>query len=215
MQKKDYAMVYLSLAVIILTLFSIRSFVRSLDYKDNLTLYGHDVRSPESAKNYTLMNAYATELSKAGRTDEAMMYVKKSIEVFPSSRNVNNLGRLYQEKGQYDKALEAYSQSITLFEAENYDPKYYKLETAMPPYLNKSRILSTLYPEEGVDFIKDQALKRFPNDPELYIDLAHAYVKLRNKNEALKAAEQARKLAPENQEAATLYEQISNINPKL
>lgn len=100
-------------AIIILSLLSLRTFVRTFDYKNNLTLYSHDVKE-KNANNYMLINSYAYQLYLTGNIDEAINYAKKADTIFPISINLNHLGLYYHVKKQHDKELLAYNRAIKL-----------------------------------------------------------------------------------------------------
>ena len=206
------------MVLLILTLYSIKTFTRNKFWKDNVTLFGHDVkianrsarahynwgicllydvRDSESSpdrKNAVLEEAIA-ELNKAtliypeynlAFRNLAIAYNFKNdvineiksyesllqIETLPDTAVFYSLGLLYSKNNQYDQALsildscEKYHQSIDVVA---------KLKGFC--YLRKGFI-----PEAIKEFTR--GLEVNPNDPELYTNMAAAYL---HKNENLKA----------------------------
>jgi len=100
----------ISLGIIIILLFSIRSFIRTLDWRNGLALFGHDIKKTSS---FDLQNNLGTELFRVGRYDEAKKYFEISTKLAPHWWvNWNNLGAIYEWEKNYPKAIEYYQKSI-------------------------------------------------------------------------------------------------------
>lgn len=114
------------ISIIILMLFSIKTLSRNTVWKDNLTLFAHDVKiSKNSAKGNS---SYASELYKlsedadaAGDTvlrnkylKEAIPYFEKAIEIYPYySEPLIRLGNThYKLYGDYKKLFEYYIRAL-------------------------------------------------------------------------------------------------------
>ena len=67
---KKYGLLVILLPIIIISILSIRSFIRNLDFKDGLTLASHDTQIVKDS--YSLYAYYGVELYNAARYDEAI-----------------------------------------------------------------------------------------------------------------------------------------------
>lgn len=76
---KKHHKVFLYTAIVIISLFSIRTFIRTLNYKNNLILYAHDLYSPDDNNNVILLDNYVKALTDAGKIDEAIPYAEKAV----------------------------------------------------------------------------------------------------------------------------------------
>src|SRR5258708_2133763 len=68
--------------LVLLSIFSLRSFIRTFDWRNNLALYSHDIQ--EEKDNYILLDQLARELFFAGKYDEAISYEKQSVSLSPT-----------------------------------------------------------------------------------------------------------------------------------
>ncbi len=109
-------------AIGILSLYSLRTVVRNLDWKDSYTLYEADIEtSPNSAK---LNFHYGLEIVQRGlnATDEAerKLYLdrskaqfQKAISIWPTYHDAyGQLGLAHYRDREYDEALRSYEQAI-------------------------------------------------------------------------------------------------------
>ncbi len=141
-------------SVVIVILFSVRTFIRVLDWRDGLTLYLKD--EPLAANNFDFENNLGVYLHRAGRFKEAIPHYQRSVKLAPHWwTNWNNLGVSYLLQGQEKKAEKAFLKSI-----ENGD--YYLA------YENYSNILvkQKRYAELKL-FLEKQALPKFPYNNRL------------------------------------------------
>ena len=98
------------LGIIIISLFFFRSFLRTLDWRDGLTLYGSSIARDSS---FDLQNNMGVELFRIGKYAEAKEYFEKSTLLAPYWWvNWNNLGASYEHEQNYEKAREYYEKSI-------------------------------------------------------------------------------------------------------
>src|SRR4029077_5166175 len=74
--KRQYIL-YFCLASLLIALLSFRTFLRTFDYKDNMTLYAHDTKN--QVGDAVLMNAYFQTLKEANKTDEAKRYLESVV----------------------------------------------------------------------------------------------------------------------------------------
>jgi len=142
-------------ALIIIILFSTKTFIRVLDWKDGLTLYLKD--EPLAKGNFDFENNLGVYLHRAGRHKEALPHYVRSTEIAPHWwTNWNNLGVSYQMNGQEKKAERAFLQSI-----KNGD--YY---LAYENYANL--LLQQERYQELIKFLEKRALPRFPYNDRLF-----------------------------------------------
>ncbi|MFZ5932987.1 MAG: tetratricopeptide repeat protein [Patescibacteria group bacterium] len=184
----------LMVSLFLIFLLSIRTFIRSFDWRDNLRLATQDIKvSPES---YALENLMAQGLIVQNRLEEAKVHVERSVKFYPYSTNYINLGYIYFSMGDYPKAKEAYLKAL---EFGDYYLTYEGLAA-----------VSVLYgdPRESIEFVKS-ALKKFPQSARLWLDLALLNYKVGNISEAKILARKAYSLS---QDAATVsfYREIVN-----
>ena len=200
---------YYTIAFVLLSLFSLRTFTRTFDWKDNITLYGHDAK--EQTDNYYVTDAYAKELLKSGSLDEALVFAKKSAAVYPTIDSLNTLGFTYQRKHQYKKAYDTYLQAIALSREGSFhddaNASALKLVYTNLPAL----LLLEKKDTEAIQFLKEQALEKFPDDATLYIFLAIAEYNMHHRPEALEAANHAYKISPDEQSSRVLYSIQHNL----
>jgi len=95
---------------IIICIFSVRSFVRTLDWHSGLALYSRDIRKVSS---FDLQNNLGVELFRIGKFSEAKKYFEISVKLAPYWWvNWNNLGAIYEREKNYKKAAEYYQKSV-------------------------------------------------------------------------------------------------------
>lgn len=107
---KLYKKQYLLVAIVILSLLSIRTFTRTFNYKSELILYKHDLQTNHS--NYMLLNNYGEDLIHSGKEDEGCKFIQGSVELIPNAPALRELGSCNYDKHDYDNALVAYKQAL-------------------------------------------------------------------------------------------------------
>lgn len=102
--------IFIALIIIIISLLSVRSFIRVLDWRNGLSLFSRDIRKESS---FDLQNNMGVELFRIGRYDEAKKYFEISTQLAPYWWvNWNNLGAIYEREKNINKAIECYRKSI-------------------------------------------------------------------------------------------------------
>lgn len=170
---------------------STRTIVRNADWKDGLTLYGHDIQYSEG--NANLENNYGTELFRAGDIAGAEEHFRKSVALedawFVSH---SNLGAALEREGNLEQAKDEYQKSIEIAD-------YYLA------YQNMAGLLLKMGEKEKAEEFLTYALERFPRNSDFNFMLA---VLLYQKGETRNAAallEQALENDPQNAQAQKLY----------
>lgn len=172
----------LILYVIILLLFSLRTFVRGFDWKDERTLFSHDQQLEPD--NYFIVASLSNIYMNDQNYSLAIPYLEKSIKINGLNGNtLNSLGYAYQMTGEYGKALETYQKAIT--------PGLYFKEKAdsVLPYINLANLYMQLNRQDKViALLDDSLLMQFPN-MELYMLRATAKANNNDYDGAVKDAE--------------------------
>lgn len=134
---KSANQITLILVSILILFFGFKSYERSKDWKDKLSLYAADVvKGSQSARiNYN----YGTELSqqsdgvnnlnqKSQMLNTSILHLEKAIAIYPDYKDAyNNLGLAYKKAKNYDKAIKTYQTAI--LRDPNYSKNYYNLST--------------------------------------------------------------------------------------
>lgn len=139
---------------IIIALLSIRTFVRSLDWYNGLTLYSHDAKILPN--DFNLENNLGVELYRIGKKDEAGIHFQTSVDLAPNWwTNWNNLGVYRQDQGDLTGAEADYKKAI---DNGNY---YLAYENYARILIKEGKIT------EAKDFLENKALKYFPENQNL------------------------------------------------
>ncbi len=122
--------------------------------------------------------------------DQALTDLQESADLAPDEfgyRANGNIGLIYQQMGEYNKALEAFTEAISYNTDETADIYYFRGETysAMGNY-------------EAAIADYQAAIERFSNYNQAYQGLGYAYFKTDRLNEAVEALNQALQISPNN-----------------
>jgi tetratricopeptide (TPR) repeat protein len=185
--------------IMILSLFSIRTLVRNTNWATPYTLFSHDVQiTPES---FDLQNNYSTELMRRNQYDAALIHTKKAIALNPRySPAWATAGNIYLLKKDYKTGISALRKALDL-DGGNYVAFY---------NLIYGSLLSGDY--ASAKGWSENALRSFPNQPELVLFLAIAEYKVGNTARAFALAKQAHELNPTAQ-SQHIYSVIQNNQP--
>ena len=153
--KNSFVIISVSLLVLLL---SIRTFYRSFDYRDEFTLVSHDIQISQDA--YDLEYNLSFVCFQQGNFEEAKVHALRSIKLFPNTGNYTSLGVAYFSLGDYKSAKKAFIKAL------QYGDYYQTYENFAG--------LALFYgdSQENINFIKKEALTRYPQDGSLWTDLA-------------------------------------------
>jgi tetratricopeptide (TPR) repeat protein len=183
--------------VILLMLLSVRTFIRSFDWRDEFTLDSHDIKVSQDA--YDLENGMSAELNKQGRFEEGKMYAERSIALFPYFTNYINLGTSYIGLKDYQSAKDAYLKALQYGD-------YYII------YENLGGLtLLVGNTNENIAFLKS-ALQKFPQDAKLWLCYSIIEFKLGNIDIAKMAVTNAHTY-DQSSESDFFYYKIMNNQP--
>lgn len=192
--QKKWRFVFGLFLIFVLFGLSIRTILRNTNWKNGLTLYGHDIKYSRNA--FDLENNYGVELFREGRIDEADERFKKSIELQPKwSVSHNNLGAVLERKGNLEKALSEYRKSIEISD-------YYLA------YENIGGILIKMERFGEVKEFLSKALLKFPQNANLKWQLALVYLNESDAPKAISLLLKALEDDPQNLKARQLLETI-------
>jgi tetratricopeptide (TPR) repeat protein len=186
------------IAILIIVL-SIRTFIRSFDWRDDFTLASHDVTVSKEA--YSLEHELSRIYIDRGEYQLAKVHAERSIQIFPYVFNYTDLGNAYFSLGNYPEAKKAYQQAL------KYGDNYTTYENLSALYINYGD------PKEGVHFIKNLLERKYPSDARLWLYLGVLEYRLGNKDDAKTAIQHAYQFDPGIPGIKLIYTTISNNQP--
>lgn len=180
--------------LIICLLLSVRTIVRTFDWKDELTLFSHDVKT--TRPNFILHNYLATALINNEEFEKAKPYVLASINERPYYANLNNMAVIYLSEQNIPKTKYYLQKSLAM--TKNY-----------MVYENYSNFLLRFYSLDEARVFTEGALKFFPRNYHLWLNMGKIYYLESKKNEAISAVRKAY-LISHNPEDVKIIQQIQN-----
>jgi protein O-mannosyl-transferase len=209
LRKRLCPRLFVFFAVIILFLFSLRSFVRTFDFRNEHILAIHDLKSEPD--NFVLQNILGVQLQKNGDFANAEKHLYIAAKLYPQNNMAwNNLGFLYEQKGDKEKNnIQDYIKA---------DELYLKaIQTGNNPttYINLAelRLFKERFKYSSVNAFIESALVKFPNSPNLLLMHAITLYKLQNKEMALTEILHALQIQPQNQQYLQVYQWITANAP--
>jgi tetratricopeptide (TPR) repeat protein len=156
-------------AVLIICLFSIRTFVRSFDWRSDFTIATHDLKISKEAFN--LEDELSFYYFSKKDYPAVRLHALNSVKIYPTKVGYNNLGAANFFLGNFKDAMDAYKESLRL---GDYQLTYDNLSSLYLVYGDK---------KEGIMFVKN-ALMKYPKDSILWLNLARLEYKYGNKESA-------------------------------
>lgn len=187
--------ILLSALVIIIILMGTRTIIRETNWKNGMALYANDIKVNEDS--FDLVNNFGVELFRQDRVEESKQYFDRSIELNPKWWTAyNNLGAIYENNNDSQKAIELYRRSID-------NGNYYLA------YENLARLLVKQENYEEANKFLEETLKYYSQNSLFHYLYAVSLYKTGNQQEALKHAQIAFNLNP-TQENYQLLQTIIN-----
>jgi len=186
----------IAITCMILILLSLRTFVRSFDWRNELSIATHDITVSKDA--YDLESELSYSYFQQGNLNQALMHAKKSVELYPAITNYDNLGSIYGYLGKYKEAVNAYRKSLLY---GSYYLTYENLALLASSYGDKKK---------NIVFIKNVALKQYPYDAKIWLYLAGLEYHTGDKKGALFAVQQAYQYGPSAQVVAVYRAIVTN-----
>jgi tetratricopeptide (TPR) repeat protein len=96
-------------------LLGIVTFQRNDDYRTVISIWSDTIaKSPRNARAY---NGCGKALMEQGRVSEGTAYYRKALEIDPEYADVhNNLGTIYANRGEYDRAIDHFAKAVRFAE---------------------------------------------------------------------------------------------------
>jgi len=186
---------------IILILFGYKTYSRNADWKDNYTLYSHDVTIvPNSVKAHYYLGLELVKVVADAEQDttkrkkiyeEGIAELEKSVQILPSfAASFTEMGVAYYKMKNYQKAIENYEKAASMkqadaltlsnigtvyFQWKKYNEAAEKFNQAIqldPRFVHAYMNLGSVYGTEG-DF--DKSIESFLNAIKYAPDNAEAY----------------------------------------
>ena len=156
----------------------------------------------KTSKNEYLLNGLALSYKQLGNLDNAIIYLKKEIELSPlNSLPYRNLGDIYVELRQFDKAREIYDNLINVDSknAQNYVVRAQFFLTDIDDYSSSISDLS-------------KAIELEIDNSDFYFTRAQVYFKTKEYKSALNDFEKALELNPEITNSEYIYAEIAKCH---
>lgn len=190
---------------IIILAFGIRTITRNFDWKNNLTLFTHDIKIED---NFDIEIFLGNEYLDDGVYDKAFYYLNKSVSSVPNELNLHNLGVAYERSGNLEMARQYYYQALHARDYHLYDSHLHDLSS----YNSYASMLVFFDdPKTAEEFIQE-GLKDYPDAGSLWFFLSLSRIKQKDEIGALQAATKAYVLNP-SQENFYLYSHLINKVP--
>jgi len=190
----------IGIALLIILPFSIKAYARNKDWKDNFTLYAHDVKIvPNSVKAHYYLGLELIKVQADAEQDpnkkkafyeEGILELEKAVAILPTfSSAYTQMGVAFYRLKNFEKAIENYNKASSL-----------KPQDAIT--LNN---IGTVYFEWGK---YNEAAEKFSNAIQIdsrfvdaYMNLGSVYGTLNNYDKAIESFNSAIKNAPDNARA--------------
>lgn len=193
----------LTVASVILVLFSFKTFSRNLIWKDNFTLLVTDVNTnPESARiRYALGSEYVIaralkldsldEVQKAIDLDSGIVHLEKGVAILPSYSDAwYHLGMAYKEKKDFKNGIRCFEQARAMKEFKEID---FYIASGIAYGEDKQ------FPKAFEDFNKAIAIE--PTSDEAYNNLGMYQTEAGMLNEAIVSLNKSVELKAQNKNA--------------
>lgn len=179
--QKTFKTYFVVIFFFIILFFAYRTFYRTFNWESPIILFGHDIKlSKNSAELHT---NYGTALYKVGNYKESKKEYEYALALVPDNLwAINNLGSIYAQLGNYEKAKPLFLRSIQIA------PTY-------ASYENLAQIYVLTQDKEALHFTI-HALKLFPNSARLNQLAALLYLANGDQNKARIMAKKSANIDP-------------------
>lgn len=187
--------------VSLLLLLSLRTFIRSFDWRDNFTLATHDLKISKQAYNLELI--LSGEYYNQKNFKFAAVHAQKSIALYPNPVSYTVLGLTYYNLGNYEQSRQWFLKAL---QYADFEVVYTNLAIISLSYGDKNN---------NISFIKNVALKKYPENAELWLCLAWLEYNNNDKDNAKTAIMRAYQLDKGGQTAAVYHAIMNNLPLKI
>lgn len=180
----------------ILLIYGGLTFSRNFDWKDDLTLFRHDISYvSESAQANNLLALHLmihTSQMQPGPEqnaimNEALVHFKKTLEISPKMYNATyDVARVYNLLGNKDSAVVYFDKAISI------DSTYYEAHITIGQLLFQMG-----RPREAIPYY-DYIIRNYPTEPRAYDFLSYLYFQLHEFDNSIKVNRKAIQYLPAN-----------------
>jgi len=182
----------------ILVILSVRTFVRSFDWRDSYSLLEADLGQAEN--DYYNQNLYGSLLIREGAYQQAEPYILQSTSQHKFIGNMSNLGSVYLHQQKLEDAERAYKQSLEL--GQSY--------TSLVNYVNFLFYFKKDY--QTTQTVIASYLPHYRNGYDLWLVQAQLYAQTGDYSKALQSAQIAYQLH-QSQITAEVLRQVKAKEP--
>lgn len=198
-KNKQYINLTLSLCVLLLCIYGIRTILRNTDWQNPEQLWKHDIQIDE---NYLSEEQLAILYVEEGKAQQALVPAQKAVLLFSNDVTLYNLGFVYESLDNKEKAIAYYQQAL---EAKNYIPWQHKHYLALYTHLTKLLLFEDKPKQAKIIVL--QGLADFKENPQLlFLSSVNEYI-LQDPH-ALETVRKAKELQPGNIDITNFYEKL-------
>lgn len=178
---------FIVILLIGIAFFSIRTIIRNIDWKDNLTLFTHDAGIYTNAQ---MESQIGIEYKALGNYKSALKHLIKSAQMMPCEENLYNVGFVYDKLNDY-----AHSQQYYLQAMQSSHCKYYEKRHQEVTYAKLGWVLLVAHNPEAAKKYLQSGIKEYPQSSNLWALLAVSEYTTDEYAKALSSAQKAMKLS--------------------
>lgn len=194
----------LTFTIFVLIVLSLRTIVRNENWKTYFTLVKHDI---QIENNFDMQSMYGMLLvHEYNDYTSALPYYLRSVEMFPHETNLKNVGSVYLNMGNREKAKEYFYKALN---AKNFSREF---DHNRSTYEALATLLFQMKNYEEASRISALGVEDHPDAVQLYMLYAVSEYALKNQPQALEASAKAYELSPDPQ-TQLLYMQIKENQP--
>lgn len=189
------------LALLLLGLYAVRTWVRNEDWRDQPTLFAATARdAPHSSK---AQKNHAVELQRAGEHAQAAAAYLRAWQLYPRDEGAAfGLATAYEHLSRFDEALTWYDRALEI------DPRH------RGAHRNRCRLLIGLARWEEAERACRAGLRVTPDDADLWKGLGLTWKELGLAERAKAAFAAAARLDPNDRAVRTLAESLPQAGPE-
>lgn len=198
-KRKMSKKIIVTMLIIIIICFSLRTFIRISDWKDAQTLYRTDLKTKNS---FLLQHSLGYELMEEGKIEDSFKHLDASVNLYKTPFNTNSFGVWYYKNKDYENAEKWFRQSISLGD--------YFLA-----YKNLSILLLEAGKTKDASLVLNLAIRKFPGQPIFYQKLSISEYLNGNLDKALEAAATAYNLSPTKENEYVFHQLLEGKEIKI
>ncbi len=135
------------------------SITRGFEWRSPTSLYTHNIAY--SKEDYAAYAVLGSDLIDANKSSEALPFITKSLSIYPTARNYQSLGAVYTNQGNFSAALEAFNSAVA-----------YKATATSTLFTDEANLTLVIGEYDSNKQFIVNTLSYFPNNFQLWLDLA-------------------------------------------